>query len=39
MTGLLMLQDNAFRAADSEPPLDYEEIERLLKDIMIGESL
>ena len=31
-------EDNAFRAADSEPPLSYEEIERTLKDILIGKS-
>ena len=32
-----LLQDNAYRAADGEPPLDYEDIEKLMKDILIGK--
>ena len=34
-----MMQDNAYRAADSEPPLSYKETEAILKDLLIGNSI
>ena len=32
-----IMEDNAFRAADGEDPLSYDEMERIMKDIMIGK--
>ena len=33
-----VMEDNAFRAADNEPPLSYEDIEKVMKDILIGNK-
>ena len=32
-------QDNAFRAANSEDPLPCEDIEKIMKDVLIGACL
>ena len=32
----LLFQDNSYRAADGEPPLTYEDMEKIMKDILIG---
>ena len=34
-----VMEDNAFRAADGEDPLPCDDIERIMKDILIGKKL
>ena len=31
-------EDNAFRAADGDPPLSYDDIEKVMKDVLIGKD-
>ena len=33
------MEDNAFRAADGEQPMPYEDIERVMKDILSGKCI
>ena len=33
-----VMEDNSFRAADNEAPMEYEEIEKLMKETLIGKT-